>query len=109
MRRRLNRRCGGRGLFFGFLAIVAISAATYAVMLLWNWLMPVLFHLPVISFWQAMGLFVLSRMLFGGFRFGRGRHKRPPFANPAFREKFMNMSDEERQQFRAQWKQRCGK
>lgn len=105
MGRRFNSRCGGRGL----LAIVGVSAATFAVMLLWNWLMPVLFHFPVISFWQAMGLFVLSRMLFGGFRFGRGRHKRLPFANPAFREKFMNMSDEERQQFRAQWKQRCGK
>lgn len=106
---RFSKRCGARGLFFGLFAILGMTALTYVVMLLWNWLMPALFHLPIINFWQALGLFALSRLLFGGFRFGRGRHKRPPFANPAFREKFMNMSDEERQQFRAQWKQRCGK
>lgn len=34
-------------------------------MLLWNWLMPVIFGLPVLSLWQALGLFVLTRILLG--------------------------------------------
>jgi len=34
---------------------------------LWNLLMPAIFGLPAISFWQALGLLVLSRVLFGGF------------------------------------------
>jgi len=40
------------------------------VMLLWNWLLPPLFGGPVVTFWQALGLLALSRILFGGF----GRH-----------------------------------
>ncbi|HLG13502.1 MAG TPA: hypothetical protein VJH03_03110 [Blastocatellia bacterium] len=42
------------------------------VMLLWNWLAPTLFGLPPITFWQALGLLALCRILFGGFGFGGG-------------------------------------
>lgn len=34
------------------------------VMLLWNWLMPLLFGLPTLSFWQSFGVCVLSSFLF---------------------------------------------
>jgi hypothetical protein len=34
---------------------------------LWNWLMPYLFGLPAIGFWQGLGIFVLARLLLGGF------------------------------------------
>lgn len=59
---------------FGFLlkVIGGLALATliafvfgYLVQHLWNWLMPGLFHLPEISFWQAAGLVLLSRLLFG--------------------------------------------
>jgi hypothetical protein len=43
------------------------------VMLLWNWLAPTLFGLREITFWQALGLLVLCRILFGGF--GGGSHR----------------------------------
>lgn len=36
----------------------------YPIMWLWNWLMPVLFDLPTIGFWQAIGLYLLSGILF---------------------------------------------
>ena len=39
----------------------------YGTMHLWNWLVPDLFHGPIISFCQAIGLIVLSKILFGGF------------------------------------------
>ena len=37
------------------------------VMHLWNWLLPMLFGWHTITFWQALGLLVLCRILFGGF------------------------------------------
>ena len=79
----------------GFLAVVAGCSA--AVMLLWNWLMPAIFGLGVISFWQALGTLVLCRLLFGSFGFGgmrRGMHGRNPI-----HEKWLKMTSEERKEF----------
>lgn len=39
----------------------------YLIMLLWNWLMPAIFGLAMINYWQAIGLFLLGRLLFGSF------------------------------------------
>ena len=48
--------------------IVAIATAViYVLMLLWNWLVPDLFSGPEITFWQAAGLLLLSKILFSGF------------------------------------------
>jgi hypothetical protein len=94
--------------FFIPMMLFGLSAISYTVMLLWNWLMPVIFQLPSISFFQAAGLFALSKILFSSFNFN-GRNKRMAFNNQAIKEKMMNMSDEERHQFKEQWKQRCGK
>lgn len=66
-----------RGLkFFGIIILGAMAAAAFAfifgyfVMLLWNWLMPEIFGLITISFWQAAGLVLLARLVFGGFKHG---------------------------------------
>ena len=48
------------------LILVAIAAFSVATMLIWNELMPFIFHLPTINFWQALGLLILGRMFFGG-------------------------------------------
>jgi hypothetical protein len=59
------------------------------VMLLWNWLLPTLFGLPTITLWQAFGLLILSRMLFGSFGGGGGgRGPRPHHMSPEERERF---------------------
>ncbi len=55
----------------GFLIILAIFAFGSITMLLWNWLIPTLFSGPVITYWQAMGLILLSKLLFSG---SSGRH-----------------------------------
>ena len=44
------------------------------VLHLWNWLAPELFGLQQITFWQALGLLILCRILFGGFGLGGGGH-----------------------------------
>lgn len=57
-------------LFLALFAAVMFSFLTaWIVMLLWNWLMPVIFGLGAITFWQAFGLMILSGMLFGGVRY----------------------------------------
>jgi hypothetical protein len=87
-------------------AILGMVAFTFIggeiVLNLWNWLAPMLFGLHTITFWQALGLLVLTRMLFGGFGFrGRrgGRH---------LRDKWENMTPEERDRFREGMRDRCG-
>ena len=59
---------------------------------LWNWLLPPLFDLPTITFWQAWGLLVLSRLLFGGW----GMHG----GGPARYRRWERMTPEQRDRFR---------
>ena len=55
----------------GFLAFIAVGGLV--VRELWNWLLPPLLGARTITFWQALGVLALSRILFGGFG-GGGRH-----------------------------------
>src|SRR5437588_12579624 len=58
----------------GILLFVFIGGKV--VMLLWNWLLPALFGWHTITFWQAIGLLALCRILFGGFgRVCKGSHR----------------------------------
>ncbi len=60
----------------GMVVLGIIAAAIFAlvfgyfVMLLWNWLMPLLFGLTVITYWQAFGIVILAKLIFGAV--GRG-------------------------------------
>lgn len=63
-----------KGIAFVALGVGAFLLATYAVMRLWNWLVPSLFNGPRLRFVQALGLFFLARLLFGFGGFGWGRH-----------------------------------
>jgi hypothetical protein len=50
----------------------------WLVMILWNWLMPAIFHLGTLTYWQAFGIIILAKLVFGGMHGGRGggfRHK----------------------------------
>ena len=49
-------------------ALIVIAGFGQAVLQLWNWLVPELFGLPVLTFWQAVGLLGLCWLLFGGMR-----------------------------------------
>jgi len=58
------------GMFIlGGLAAIAFGFLFgYFVMLLWNWLMPSIFGLTTITFWQAVGIIILARLIFGAFK-----------------------------------------
>jgi hypothetical protein len=91
------------------LAILGIVLFTFIggaiVMLLWNWLLPPLFGWHLITFWQALGILVLCRILFGGL--GRHGHGRPHFRR-RMDGRCGNMSDEERERFRQAMRERWG-
>ena len=97
-----------RRFFFFPILLIGLFAVSAVVMLLWNYILPEVSNLKVITYWQAMGLFVLCKILFGGFRFRRHHQQaHRHFERAAFNQKFMEMTDEEKQQFKNQWKQRC--
>ena len=52
---------------FGIVAITGLAILFgYIIMWLWNWLMPEIFGLPSLSYWQAVGVFILFKILLGG-------------------------------------------
>jgi len=77
----------------------------WVVMSLWNWLLPGLFGWRMITFWQAMGMLVLCRILFGGVS---GRGFRRSYSGRRMAERWGNMTPEEREKFRQGMRARCG-
>jgi uncharacterized membrane protein YGL010W len=85
------------------MVVSGILALGFVVMALWNWLLPNLFvGVHEISYVQALGVLVLSKILFGGFRGHGGMHKRKHHHH------LKNMTPEEREKFQAGMKGCCG-
>ena len=85
-----------------------ITLFGFITMHLWNWLVPELFHGPIISFCQAIGLVVLSKILFGGFHRGWGgrRHwgHNPKHWKQLMKAHIAGMTPEQKEKF----KNKCG-
>lgn len=83
----------------GFLLFIAL--VPYVTMLLWNALMPIIFGIKSITYLQALGLIILSKILFSGFsHMGAKKHNhwRPqPEHVKKFQEKMKNMAEESKQ------------
>jgi hypothetical protein len=77
--------------------VVAVAVFGFVIMSLWNWLMPTLFGLKEIGFWQALGVFILSKILFGGL--GGGAQSRG-YSRRRFMERWARMTPEEREKLR---------
>jgi hypothetical protein len=90
-----------RWIFFAPIAILGILLVAFiggeVVKLLWNWLLPPLFGAPEVTFWQALGLLALCRILVGGF----GRHG-------GYRRRMDHLTPEERERFRQRMRERFG-
>ena len=99
-----------RGLRIALFGGLFITAAIFLTQYLWNWLMPELFHLPAIGLGQTVGLLVLSRILFGGFRGGRpgGWAQKRKAWQQRMAGRMEHLSTEEREKFRQQMQTRCG-
>jgi hypothetical protein len=86
---------------------------------LWNWLLPALFGWPQITFWQALGVLVLCRVLFGGCGFRGSRSSNSSVRRRVadrmadrmadrFAERWEHMAPEERDRFRQRMRERFG-
>jgi MFS family permease len=95
----------------GMLLFIVIGGEI--VMHLWNWLLPPLFGWRQITFWQALGLLLLCRILFGGLGWhGSGRSslrwRMEERCKTRMEERCKNMTPEERERFRQRMRERWG-
>jgi hypothetical protein len=95
-------------IFIAPLAVLGIALFTFIggeiVMRLWNWLLPTLFGFRQVSFWQALGILALCRILFGGFGL-HGSHRSR--LRRRMDERWERMTPEERERFRQGMRGRC--
>jgi hypothetical protein len=96
-----------RGLLIALVVAFVVAAASFIVMELWNWLVPAVFGWKAIDFWQALGLLVLSRILFG-LRAGFFGHRGHWHWRGRMSERWARMTPEEREKFREGMLARCG-
>jgi len=93
----MSRRRARKLLVLLPIGILAITIFGFGVMSLWNWLVPALFGGKLITFWQALGMLVLSRILVGGL------------SRPRVVHKWEQLTPEEREKFRAgMMRRQCG-
>jgi len=82
-----------------------ITLGGAVVQYLWNWLLPSLFGLRQITFWEALGILALCRILFGGFGMHGSRRSGP---SRRMAERWQQMTPEEQERFRQGIRGRCG-
>ena len=94
---------------FVVMMVVGMLVFGAIVMELWNVLVPDIFHGPAVTFWQALGLLLLSHILLRGWGpWGHGNGWRHDRWKHRFEEKLSAMSPEERDKFKEEWRRRCG-
>ena len=80
--------------------LLFFAAFSVVVMWLWNWLFPDIFNLPTITIWQAAGILLLSKIIFGFGKKGGHHHRESPWKH--WSQKWHNMSSEQKEE----WKQK---
>ncbi len=89
-------------------SVIALAIVVFGevVMHLWNWLMPSIFGLRALTFGQALGLLILTKLLFGGFHRHGGRRA----WGRRMEERWSQMTPEQRERFRSGMRGRrsCG-
>lgn len=105
---RFRGRWVAKGAAFLVVVLAVIAVLSWVVMSLWNALIPDLFHGPMVTFWQAAGLLVLSKILFGGLRGRHGGWHGQRWRREAWRRKWESMTPEERERLRARFRHPCG-
>ena len=87
--------------------IVFLTVFSFAVYELWNGILVDVLGVKAITFWQALGILVLARILFGGFPFKRGGHFGPPWRR-GMMEHWHSLTPEEREKLREKIGHHCG-
>ena len=99
-----DSRCGKFRYFIPLFILAALAGFTLAVFLLWNGVLANVIAVKHISYWQALGLLVLAKILFGGF----GGRKGPPFGRGRAWRRWKAMTPEEQAKLREEMRERFG-
>jgi hypothetical protein len=91
-----------KGIKVALFAIVGLTVFGFLVMGLWNWLAPPVLGAHTINFWQALGILVLCKILFGGWHGRQGGHWKQRMG-----ERWAQMTPEEREKLRQAMISRC--
>ena len=95
-------------IIFILFAIGFVFVVGSAIQLLWNWILVDAAGMNPISIWQAIGLLVLARILFGGMFWG-GRRQWGKSKRAEWKKKWRDMSPEDKEAFKQKWRERCQK
>ena len=92
-------------LFIGGFLLMAL-----VVQALWNWLIPDIFSWKAITYIQALGLLILSKILFKGFFWNRNHWGNGKWRSRGshWREKWHSMSTEDKERFKQKMREKCG-
>jgi Ca2+/H+ antiporter, TMEM165/GDT1 family len=95
-----------RIVLFTPLALLGVLLFGWIVMLLWNGVLVPVIHVSAVTLWQALGILVLSKILFSSFGGGGGSSRRS-----LMKQKMMweQLTPEQKEQFKTEWKTRCGR
>ena len=99
-----------KGVIIALVAAAFFALVVFTLMYCWNYVMPDVFGLPMITFWQALAMLVVARILFWtGWRRGgwgyQGRWQKWNKMNAANK----NLSPEEKERIKKYWEHKCGR
>jgi Ca2+/H+ antiporter, TMEM165/GDT1 family len=97
-----------KGVIFLFIFIAAVLVFGLVVMGLWNAILPAVLGVKAITFIQALGILLLSKILFGSFSGGGRRWSGGLAWREKMKQRWDNMTPDEREKFKGGWKNRCG-
>jgi hypothetical protein len=92
----------------GLFVLAAVIIFPLVIMLVWNAIMPGIFGLGEVNFWEALGLLVLGKLLFSGFGFRKGYYGHRGHWRSHWHSKWERMTPEEEKTFYEKYGYRCG-
>jgi Ca2+/H+ antiporter, TMEM165/GDT1 family len=98
-----------RGIMFFVFFIAAVVVFGAIVMGLWNAILPEVIGVKAITFLQALGILLLSKILFGSFGHRGGLNRGRYQWKKRMQEKLAAMSPEDKEKFKQEWRRRCGR
>ncbi len=105
---RFRQKSAGKIFLMICCGIAFVAAVIFLTMILWNWLIPEIFHGPTITYWQAFGLLLLGKLLFGWHNNGKGFKRHGGDWKERIRNKMAHLSPEEQEHLREKLRNRCG-
>jgi hypothetical protein len=88
--------------------LVVVALVALAVYGLWNGVLTEVVGVKVVTYWQALGILVLSRLLFGGFPVRRGGPFGPPWRRRMMMKRWESLTSEQREKMREEMRKRFG-